>query len=68
MNLHGLSRKRSAMAAVDEAVPAGVLSAALYDRFRPCEERTFGEKVLSPTRKVWWAQRGQATRSKPHGG
>ena len=39
------------MAAVDEAVPADVLSAALYARFRSRQEHTFAEKVLSAMRK-----------------
>ena len=37
-------------AAVEEAVPADVLSAALYARFRSRQEHTFGEKVLSAMR------------------
>jgi 6-phosphogluconate dehydrogenase len=61
MNLHGLSRRN--MAAVDEAVPADVLSAALYDRFRSCEEHTFAEKMLSPTRQGF----GRHNEAKPHG-
>jgi 6-phosphogluconate dehydrogenase len=39
------------MAAIDEAVPAEVLSAALYARFRSRREHTFAEKVLSAMRK-----------------
>lgn len=35
------------MAAVEEAVPADVLSAALYTRFRSRQEHTFAEKLLS---------------------
>lgn len=38
-------------AAVDEAVPAEVLSAALYARFRSRQEHTFGEKLLSAMRQ-----------------
>ncbi len=38
------------MAAVEEAVPADVLTAALYTRFRSREEHTFAEKVLSAMR------------------
>jgi 6-phosphogluconate dehydrogenase len=38
------------MAAVEEAVPADVLSAALYTRFRSRQEHTFAEKVLSAMR------------------
>ena len=37
-------------AALDEAVPAEVLSAALYARFRSREEHAFGEKLLSAMR------------------
>jgi 6-phosphogluconate dehydrogenase len=37
-------------AALEEAVPANVLSAALYTRFRSREEHTFGEKLLSAMR------------------
>jgi 6-phosphogluconate dehydrogenase len=37
-------------AAVEEAVPAHVLAAALFDRFRSRQEHTFGEKVLSAMR------------------
>jgi 6-phosphogluconate dehydrogenase len=37
-------------AAVEEAVPANVLAAALFARFRSREEHTFGEKVLSAMR------------------
>jgi 6-phosphogluconate dehydrogenase len=39
------------MAAVAEAVPAEVLSAALYTRFRSRQTHTFAEKVLSAMRK-----------------
>ncbi|MGH9898345.1 MAG: phosphogluconate dehydrogenase (NAD(+)-dependent, decarboxylating) [Pyrinomonadaceae bacterium] len=39
------------MAALEEAVPADVLSAALYTRFRSRQEHTFAEKVLSALRK-----------------
>src|SRR6266702_3203914 len=39
------------MAAIEEAVPAEVLSAALYARFRSRREHTFAEKVLSAMRK-----------------
>ncbi len=38
-------------AALDEAVPAEVLSAALYTRFRSRQEHTFAEKILSAMRK-----------------
>jgi 6-phosphogluconate dehydrogenase len=38
------------MTAVEEAVPADVLSAALYARFRSRQDHTFAEKVLSAMR------------------
>jgi len=38
-------------AAIDAAVPAEVLSAALYTRFRSRQEHTFAEKILSAMRK-----------------
>jgi 6-phosphogluconate dehydrogenase len=38
-------------AAIDEAVPADVLSAALYTRFRSRQEHTFAEKMLSAMRQ-----------------
>jgi 6-phosphogluconate dehydrogenase len=37
-------------AAIEEAVAANVLSAALYARFRSRQEHTFGEKILSAMR------------------
>jgi 6-phosphogluconate dehydrogenase len=36
--------------AVEQAVPANVLSAALFTRFRSRQDHTFGEKVLSAMR------------------
>ena len=39
------------MAAIEEAVPADVLSAALYARFRSRQQHTFAEKILSAMRK-----------------
>jgi 6-phosphogluconate dehydrogenase len=38
-------------AAIDEAVPADVLSAALYARFRSREQESFSDKLLSAMRK-----------------
>ena len=38
-------------AAVDQAVAAPVLTAALYARFRSRSDNTFGEKLLSAMRK-----------------
>jgi len=37
-------------AAIEEAVPANVLSAALYARFRSRQDHTFGDKLLSAMR------------------
>jgi 6-phosphogluconate dehydrogenase len=37
-------------AAIEEAVPADVLAAALFARFRSRESHTFGEKLLSAMR------------------
>jgi 6-phosphogluconate dehydrogenase len=39
------------MAAIEEAVAAEVLSAALYARFRSRQDHTFAEKILSAMRK-----------------
>jgi 6-phosphogluconate dehydrogenase len=39
------------MAAIEQAVPAEVLSAALYTRFRSRQDHTFAEKILSAMRK-----------------
>lgn len=38
------------MTAIEEAVPAEVISAALYTRFRSRQEHTFAEKILSAMR------------------
>jgi 6-phosphogluconate dehydrogenase len=38
-------------AAIDEAVPADVLTAALYVRFRSRQQHTFAEKMLSAMRE-----------------
>jgi len=43
------------MAAIEEAVPADVLSAALYTRFRSRHDHTFAEKILSAMRKGFGA-------------
>ena len=43
--------KSPIQAAIDEAVPADVLTAALYTRFRSRQEHTFAEKLLSAMRK-----------------
>ena len=41
-------------AAIEEAVPVDVLSAALFARFRSRREHTFGEKLLSAMRVRLW--------------
>ena len=47
------------MAAVEEAVPADVLSAALYTRFRvPSRAHICGESVVGDAGKVRWTRRG----------
>ena len=38
------------MAAIEEAVPADVLTASLYTRFRSRQDHTYAEKVLSAMR------------------
>jgi 6-phosphogluconate dehydrogenase len=38
-------------AALEEAVPAEVLTASLYTRFRSRQEHTFAEKMLSAMRQ-----------------
>lgn len=38
-------------AAIEEAVPAEVLTASLFARFRSRQEHTFGEKMLSAMRQ-----------------
>ena len=48
------------MAAIEEAVPAEVLSAALYARFRSRQEHTFGEKLLSAMRQKFGGHIEQA--------
>jgi 6-phosphogluconate dehydrogenase len=37
-------------AAIEEAVPADVLAASLFTRFRSRQQHTFGEKILSAMR------------------
>ncbi|HEV2494292.1 MAG TPA: decarboxylating 6-phosphogluconate dehydrogenase [Terriglobia bacterium] len=48
------------MAAIEEAVPAEVLSASLYARFRSRQEHTFGEKLLSAMRQKFGGHVEQA--------
>jgi 6-phosphogluconate dehydrogenase len=47
-------------AAIDEAVPVDVLSAALFTRFRSRQEHTFAEKVLSAMRQKFGGHVEQA--------
>jgi len=47
--------------AVEEAVPADVLSAALYTRFRSRQDHTFAEKVLSAMRQQFGGHVEQST-------
>jgi 6-phosphogluconate dehydrogenase len=49
-------------AAIDEDVPAHVLTAALYARFRSRREATFGERLLSALREQFGGH-GEAPRS-----
>ena len=48
------------MAAIEEAVPADVLSASLYARFRSRQEHTFGDKLLSAMRQKFGGHIEQA--------
>ncbi|MGH9521915.1 MAG: phosphogluconate dehydrogenase (NAD(+)-dependent, decarboxylating), partial [Terriglobales bacterium] len=50
------------MAAIEEAVPADVLSAALYTRFRSRQEHTFAEKMLSAMRQKFGGHIEQAAK------
>jgi 6-phosphogluconate dehydrogenase len=47
--------------AIEEAVPAPVLSASLYTRFRSRLEHSFGEKVLSAMRSKFGGHVERAT-------
>src|SRR4051812_20970170 len=51
-------------AAIDEAVPCDVLSAALYTRFRSRQEHTFAEKMLSAMRHRCGGHTGGGRRKK----
>jgi 6-phosphogluconate dehydrogenase len=48
-------------AAIEEAVPADVLTSALYTRFRSRQEHTFAEKVLSAMRNKFGGHVERAT-------
>jgi 6-phosphogluconate dehydrogenase len=52
-------------AAIDEAVPAEVLSAALYTRFRSRQEHTFAEKMLSAMRQKFGGHVEPTAAAKP---
>ncbi|GAB1541266.1 decarboxylating 6-phosphogluconate dehydrogenase [Scytonema sp. NUACC21] len=47
------------IAAIESAVPADVLSASLYTRFRSRQEHTFAEKVLSAMRQKFGGHKEQ---------
>ncbi|HZU88459.1 MAG TPA: decarboxylating 6-phosphogluconate dehydrogenase [Stellaceae bacterium] len=49
-------------AAIEEAVPAEVLSAALYTRFRSRQEHTYAERILSAMRKEFGGHREPSAR------
>ncbi len=51
------------MAAIDEAVPAHVLTAALYERFSSRGEADFADRVLSAMRKEFGGHAEQGTGS-----
>ncbi len=50
------------LAAIEEAVPTDVLSAALYTRFRSRQEHTFAEKMLSAIRQKFGGHVEQAAK------
>lgn len=52
-------------AAIEEAVPANVLSAALYARFRSRIEHSFGEKILSAMRNEFGGHEEGQVEKKP---
>jgi 6-phosphogluconate dehydrogenase len=51
-------------AAIEESVPAEVLSAALYTRFRSRQDHTFAEKILSAMRQKFGGHVEPKTQSK----
>jgi 6-phosphogluconate dehydrogenase len=55
-------------AAIEEAVPADVLTASLYSRFRSRQEHTYAEKILSAMRKQFGGHTEQMAHEHPHGG
>jgi 6-phosphogluconate dehydrogenase len=50
-------------AAIEEAVPAEVLSAALYTRFRSRQDHTYAERILSAMRKEFGGHAEPGTRT-----
>ena len=50
IHVHPVSPKGLIKAAIDEAVPAPVLSTALYERFGSRGDATFADKLLSVVR------------------
>ena len=54
-------------AAIEEAVSAEVISAALYARFRSRRQHTFAEKLLSAMRKQFGGHVEQQPGQPPHG-
>jgi 6-phosphogluconate dehydrogenase len=54
-------------AAIDEAVPAEVLTAALFARFRSRKDHTFAEKILSAMREGFGGHHEPAPTAKPKG-
>jgi len=54
-------------AAIDEAVPAEVLTAALFARFRSRKDHTFAEKILSAMREGFGGHHEPVAPTKPKG-
>jgi len=52
-------------AAIDEAVPAEVLTAALFARFRSRKEHTFAEKILSAMRNAFGGHKEPQQHAEP---
>jgi len=55
-------------AAIEESVPADVISAALFARFRSRQEHTFAEKVLSAMRREFGGHIEEAGRAETNSG
>jgi 6-phosphogluconate dehydrogenase len=51
------------LAAIEESVPADVLTASLYARFRSRQDHTFGEKLLSAMRAQFGGHREPAPKT-----